>query len=293
MPSPQFHGPSRRTLHPFPIRSTRFIITDATYDSKAYGRGGQYRGHHPYSPRGGYRVGKPPVHRHRTLVLNGTSGQSTPASDTASGSDNGQTSSWVSKNDRHLQLINSSIYQEQSEARTKAIEQTRTQKLRQRENRERSQFMNHLRQTGSTAAASTDAPSGPAYEITVEGIRFAVVKNGSKLVKLPGVYLCPSRARITANKSPGDLSGPKATPKLAIVGGVKFHRTKNGNMYRQAVVKAQRYVALPGDDRVLTELYYRRSDSVRKVNVPCKNFSTTGISFQTFLNVASSAYRCV
>ncbi|PSR88951.1 hypothetical protein BD289DRAFT_431511 [Coniella lustricola] len=219
IPSPQFSGPSR-----------------------PYGRGGQFRGHHSYASRGGYRVGKPPAHRHRTLVLGGTSGQSTPASDTASGSENGQTSSWVSKNDRHLQLINTSIYQEQSEARTKAIEQTRLQRLRQKGIRERSQFMSHLRQAGSAAIASTDPASGPAYEITVEGIRFAVARNGSKLIRLPE-----------------DPSNPKTTPKQAVVGGVKFYRTKSGNMYRQAIVKAQ-----------------RRSGAVRKVNVPCKNFSTTG-----------------
>ena len=32
---------------------------------------------------------------------------------------------------------------------------------------------------------------------------------------------------------------------MALVGGVKFHRSKNGNMYRQAIVKAHRYVTLP------------------------------------------------
>lgn len=81
----------------------------------------------------------------------------------------------------------------------------------------------------------------------MEGIRFRVANNGSKLVKIPGApqpsLFC---ARLPAHQSiSGDLNGPKATPKMALVGGVKFHRSKNGNMYRQAIVKAHRYVAPP------------------------------------------------
>jgi hypothetical protein len=65
---------------------------------------------------------------------------------------------------------------------------------------------------------------------------------------------------------------------MAFVGGVKFYRSKNGNMYRQAIVKAQRYVARPGDAYMLTTATSRRSAAVNKVNVPCRNFSNTGIS---------------
>ncbi|KUI52532.1 hypothetical protein VP1G_10462 [Cytospora mali] len=211
--------------------------------SRSYGRGGYYRGQAPYPApgRGGYRVGKAPVHRNRSLVLNNPPSANNSKGDTASASD-GASPSWVTRNDRHLQLINTKIYQEQTEARTKAIEQTRLQKHRQKGARERAQIMNHLKRTAHPSVVSADPASAPIYEIVVEGIRFKVTNDGSKLVKVSG-----------------DPNGPKATPKMAVIGGVKFYRSKNGNMYRQAIVKAQ-----------------RRSVAVNKVNVPCRNFSNTG-----------------
>ncbi|KKY37064.1 putative ccch zinc finger protein [Diaporthe ampelina] len=84
---------------------------------------------------------------------------------------------------------------------------------------------------------------------------FRVANNGSKLVKLPG-----------------DLNGPKATPKMALVGGVKFHRSKNGNMYRQAIVKA-----------------HRQSAAIKKTNVTCRNFSNTAVPIATPSNALTSA----
>lgn len=194
------------------------------------GRGGYHRGRHHYTATGraGYRVAKP-VHRHRSLVLNNpaatnnTSQAAGPVADDSSSS-----SSWVTRNDRHLQLINSSVFHEQSEARARAMQQTRLQKQQEKEHRERVKLMNHLKHTAQPSTASVNPTSAPSYEIMVEGVRFRVANNGSKLVKLPG-----------------DPNGPKATPKMTLVGGVKFHRSKNGNMYRQAIVKAHRYVALP------------------------------------------------
>lgn len=271
-PSPTY-SPSR-TFLATPVAIHKQPI-DATVYITAYARGGNYHGR----GRGGYRVGKAPVHRNRTLVLNGASAPSN-TNDVASPS-HGASHSWVTRNDRHLQLINSSVYQEQTEARAKAIEQTRVQRLQQKENKERSRLLNHLRQTGEPSVVSADSTAVPIYKIDVHGIQFAVVKNGSKLVKLPGAPRNLLSADCTAAHShTGDSNAPKATPKFAVVGGVKFHRTKNGNMYRQAIVKAQRYVAPPGDDNILTRGTYRRSGAVNKVNVPCKTFSTTGISVQ-------------
>lgn len=291
-PSPTY-GPSRRR---FPSPSTQSLprepSTDEKRDASAHARGGHYRGHHPYSTRGGYRVGKAPAHRHRTLVLNGTSGVNTVASDAAPASD-ASSPSWVTKNDRHLQLINSSVYQEQAEARNKAIEQTRLRKLQHKENRERSQFMSHLRQTANPSLAYTNPTSAPVYEIVVDGVKFAVVKGGSKLVKLPGAYHGYDAAtRATADPFPGNPTAPETTPRVALVGGVKFRRTKNGNMYREAAVKAQRYVAHPGDSHVLTIPFCSRSGAVNKVNVPCKNFSNTGISLRKRPSLSSVPTFC-
>lgn len=253
---------------------------DIAYKLPAYGRGGYYRGQAPYPVpgRGGYRVGKAPVHRHRSLVLNNPSGANNSNGDTASASD-GTSPSWVTRTDRHLQLINTNIYQEQTEARAKAIQQTKLQKHHQKEARERAQILNHLKRTANPSIVSANPAAAPVYEVVVEGIRFRVTNDGSKLVKVPGASLPLLRhVRVTAHLCPDDINGPKATPKMAFIGGVKFYRSKNGNMYRQAIVKAQRYVTRPGDAHMLTTRNSRRSAAVKKVNVPCRNFSNTGIS---------------
>ncbi|KAK1758246.1 hypothetical protein QBC47DRAFT_374058 [Echria macrotheca] len=193
------------------------------------------RGGYPY-----YRGSSsgPAPHRHRSLVLNGKQPANNELdSDTPS---DASTSSWVTKNDRHLQLINSSIYEKDAKARTAAIEQTRRQKRRLRDERERTKLINHLTSNSSSAMGPPGQPS--KYEISIDGIRFIVVKNGSKLVKVQDI---------------ANMSLP--TPKMAMVGGVKFYRSKNGNLYRHGIIKAQ-----------------RQTGTFKKVNVPCKTFSMTG-----------------
>ncbi|CAM1506928.1 Fc.00g065690.m01.CDS01 [Cosmosporella sp. VM-42] len=199
----------------------------------------------PYPSRG-HRIGRPPaVHQHRTLNLNAAGNSSThsPASDGS------QTpTGWVSRNARHRQLINANVYEKDSQNRTKAIEATRQRKLDSQRHREKTQFNEFLKHQSGTASAPTNPTSstGP-NELTIEGIQFRVLEGGKKLVKLPDVF-----------------NASFHTPKTAIVAGVKFHRTKTGNLVAHRIVKDQ-----------------RRSGVVRKVNEPCKIFSTTGnFSFQ-------------
>jgi hypothetical protein len=133
------------------------------------------------------------------LVLNG--GTSTPPNSAAaeSSGENSEsatwnraaTQGWVSKTDRHLQLINASIFENHSQNRAKAMEETRKQKLRQRNEREKARFNKHLYQTRGTIDNTAGGQPRPAdsaenYEISVQGIRFRVAKNGSKLIKVPG-----------------------------------------------------------------------------------------------------------
>ncbi|KAI1470419.1 uncharacterized protein F4812DRAFT_417460 [Daldinia caldariorum] len=204
----------------------------------------------PY-PRGGYRGGRGrplPAYRNKTLVLNG---QSRPAADTSDTSDTANETShlaspsWVTKTDRHLQLINTSVYEKESQQRASAIEQTHRQKQLQKNNREKAIFMNNMLQSGAigkpVGLPNTSASASP-YEVVVDGICFRVVQQGSKLVK-----------------APDDVNPPSATPKVTTIGGVKFHRTKHGNLVRHGVVKAQRFAG-----------------GVKKVNEQCKTFSWTG-----------------
>ncbi|PMD39050.1 hypothetical protein L207DRAFT_461767 [Hyaloscypha variabilis F] len=212
----------------YPQSSTAWRSSRGGYPSRGYPRGGRAT----------------QVHRNRTLVLNGN----TPTLGTGAavsnenvnipGSRTNAGAAWVTKQDRHLQLINTTIFEKDSQKRAQAIEQTRQQKLKQRDEREKARIVKHLQR--GTSVRPTGITSN--NELDVNGIRFRVVQGGSKLVKVPG-----------------DLNAAKSTPKSAMVGGVRFYRSKSGNMYRSGIIKA-----------------YRRTGVVKKINEPCKIFTTTG-----------------
>jgi hypothetical protein len=221
-------------------------------------------------PRGG-RI--PQVHRNRSLVLN--SGITPSLSDTTSAksSDDISTSSstvptstpaWVTKTDRHLQLINPAIYEKQSQQRAKAIEETRKLKLRQRDERERQKFNKHLQRIVDSSKSTM--PSN--YEILVCGIRFRVVKNGSKLLRVPGKGLIGCSGIIGSlhfhdltHVFAGD-DNAKSTPKTATVGGVMFYRSKNGNLYRSGIVKAHRYDSIASRKRLAKRLALQNGTNI-------------------------------
>ncbi|POR39737.1 Zinc finger CCCH domain-containing protein [Tolypocladium paradoxum] len=194
----------------------------------------------PY-PRAGYRGGRAPVgHRHRTLHLNNSrTASDADSSNDATPSDN---TNWVSRNDRHRQLINANVYEKEAQNRSKAIEETRQRKLRHQRFREKSRFSDFLRhQAPASDVAANPEPRANGNEIMLEGIRFRVMDGGKKLAKVTG-----------------DVQSAPATPKMATVAGVTFHRTKTGNLVANRIVQD-----------------HRRSGVVKK-DEPCKIFSTTG-----------------
>jgi hypothetical protein len=143
--------------------------------------------------RGYMRGGRvPQIHRNRSLVLN--NGASTvPLSeivkvDPHNEASSSSTPAWVTKTDRHLQLINSSIYEKQTQQRAKAMEETRKLRLRQRDERERLKLSKHLQRLGDSSGLAGTGSSTvvPNHEILIQGIRFRVMNNGSKLVKVSG-----------------------------------------------------------------------------------------------------------
>lgn len=231
------------------------LAVDTCTDQKGYqqsntawqpGRGG-------FSSRGYSKSGRaPPVHRNRTLVLNGN--RPTPGTDERGANEgenangNSTATAWVTKQDRHLQLINPAVFEKENQKRAKALEQSRQRKLKHRDERESARFMKYLQRSGGNGYNGTVTRStgmSGNHEVEVHGIRFRVTHGGSKLVKVPG-----------------DLNAAKSTPKSALIGGVRFHRSKSGNLYRAGIIKA-----------------HRRTGVVMKINEPCKNFTTTGIPF--------------
>lgn len=163
---------------------------------KAVSPYGSPYGSRPASPHvrgGGYRRSGV-QHRHKSLVLNGASAPSQPPTDSSDASSSDQQPTWVSKTDRHLQLINSSVYEKDSQTRAKAIAETIQQKRQRQDDREKVKLKQFL-QAGSAgpttiATATVRSANEPgAFELDIEGIRFRVAKDGSKLVKLSGTFL--------------------------------------------------------------------------------------------------------
>lgn len=178
------HRENHRTLFPRPSSpSPPSLIVSApqysrgTYRSTPYPRGGAYRGSRGHAP----------TYRNKTLVLNGgLNGQARPEAN----SNNTNNGSWVSRTDRHLQLINSSVFEKDSQARVSAIEETQRQKRLQKEQLEKVRFLSYAQQNASnvlpTPSNANATSASSRYEITVEGIRFQITKQGSKLVRAPG-----------------------------------------------------------------------------------------------------------
>ncbi|MCJ1297688.1 hypothetical protein MMC08_000476 [Hypocenomyce scalaris] len=207
----------------------------------------------PYNHGRAGRVA-PQGHRNRTLILNGTAGRVTGAEDTTvnrSDEDDPdqpvqQKSGWVTKRDRHMQLINSSVFDKETQVRSKAIAETRRQKAQQRDQREELKIQKHL-QFLSAAAERPSAfhpitPNSILHELVINGIHFQVVDGGSKLSRVAGKTIGMPEIHKGGRSSciPGASDATRSTPKKANVGGVTFLRSKNGNLYRSGIVKARK-----------------------------------------------------
>ncbi|KHO00026.1 CCCH zinc finger protein [Metarhizium album ARSEF 1941] len=165
-------------------------IDTSSFHGSDFGKGENvYRPPRAYNGSA-YRVGRlHNNHRHRTLHLN----QSRPPSDSntpSPGSTTPGNSGWVSRNDRHRQLINANVFEKDTQNRAKAIEETRQKKLQDRKTREKTQLLAFLRhQTRTADAVANPKPGTGRAEIVIEGIRFHIADGGKKLVKSPGS--CP------------------------------------------------------------------------------------------------------
>ena len=154
----------------------------------------------PYS-RGRGQTGKIMAnpHRNRTLVLNnalgtslpsaeGHSPKSTTASTKAVHTEDEEplpqqsTNGWVTKRDRHMQLINSSVYDKETQARRRAMEETRRQKAIKKDQREKQKIERHLNALTSRTGPATNV----IHEVLINGLSFQVADGGSKLLRIRG-----------------------------------------------------------------------------------------------------------
>lgn len=208
----------------------------------------------PYS-RGRGRAGRIVAnpHRNRTLVLNNKSGALLSSAKELSQDSNRSgtkfvpsedeesipvqsANRWVTKRDRHMQLINSSVYDKETQARNKAIEETRRQKAVQKDQREKQKIERHLNALTSRAGQASNV----VHEVSINGLRFHVANGGSKLVRILGDNHDIRTHVFLRSQLLGATEFASTTPKQANVGGVTFLRSKNGNLYRSGIVKAKR-----------------------------------------------------
>ncbi|KAH1671671.1 hypothetical protein KXV51_000677 [Aspergillus fumigatus] len=264
--TPQAQAPTYQgsELHagPYVSRHTRARGGWAPYRGRPYGRG---------------RSAAP--HRHRTLVLNNVnSGNSTsstpvPTNENAGESRSATPNGWVAKRDRHMQLINSAIYDKEAQARAKAMEQTRKAKAEKKARIEQAKVLRyaqgfgrpHLATTAASQVSATTQTHGE-YQVYLNDIPFKIAKGGSKLVRVSDD---PNTANIT--------------PKKVTVAGVTFVRSKNGNLHRLGAVTSKRK---PTAVKKRNELYYAASGVCNKKRCRLPHVDRAG---QIRKNAASKA----
>ncbi|CRG91657.1 Zinc finger CCCH domain-containing protein C337,12 [Talaromyces islandicus] len=204
-----------------------------------------YSGRHPragwspYGTRGSQR--RPAAHRNRTLILNNAPSASRESSQTPAASDaseNPASNGWVAKRDRHMQLINSAIYDKEAQARTKAIAATQKGKQERKGKAEEAKVLRYAQgaRNPHVDATTTSAPGGvsnfASYQIFIHDIPFQVARGGSKLIRQSSATLASPTSIGTGLRGLDDQKDADKTPKKVAVGGVTFVRSKNGTCYK-------------------------------------------------------------
>ena len=217
---------------------------------------------HSHLSRGRARSTRGYGHPNRSLVLSRGDGDTVMASPTISGPDS---PSWVSKQGRHLQLINSSVYKNEAE-------------LRSRSNSRPGES------SSGDDANKTPKPEPPrskhegsGHHVEVDGITFEVCDGGKTLVRTTGSRSALSQPHTLTLRADSDTSSI-ATPKKVVIAKVEFHRNNDGHLHR---VAAPGFVLQPTSDTFLTQ-----ARNAQKGRPLCKRFSNTGI-------VASLLFFCV
>ncbi|KAL5044957.1 hypothetical protein BDW71DRAFT_185189 [Aspergillus fruticulosus] len=222
-----------------------------------------YRGRPGWAPYRGRPYGRgrgAAPHRHRTLILNNSatpvSKSSTPsdgmAIDTDENSRSATPNAWVTKHARHMQLINSAVYDKEAQKRVKALEETRKAKAQKKAQIEQAKVLQFAHGAGRQFASSstTQVPaageSSGEYQISVNDIPFRVSRGGGKLIRV--------------SNDPNTASN---TPKRVKVAGVTFVRSKNGNLHRLGAVTSK-----------------RMPSAVKKKDELCQRFTTTGTCYK-------------
>jgi hypothetical protein len=146
---------------------------------------------------------------------------------------------WVAKRDRHMQLINSAIYDKETQARSKAIEETRRLKEQKRTEREQAKVLRYAQGSGA-ALVSTPANPSAGHQILVNEVPFKIARGGSKLIRISSACSLGFSPHRTGLPLIDDPNTANTTPKRVTVAGVAFVRSKNGNLHRVGAVASKK-----------------------------------------------------
>jgi hypothetical protein len=128
---------------------------------------------------------------------------------------------------------------------------------------------------------------GVNRELVIEGVRFTMKEDGSKLIRVTGEHwntnVIDGIGRILNCTEPSATS-PR-TPKKAVVAGVEFFRTKNGNLLRSATINVAAKYA--GYDMEAADYCWQHHRPTPKPAAQCEHFIKNGI-----LSKFASFNRC-
>ncbi|KAL9036041.1 MAG: hypothetical protein Q9180_004526 [Flavoplaca navasiana] len=146
----------------------------------------------PGRGRGAYR----PYSRNRSLVVNSGAGhspspRSLDPSTSVSTDETPQTeATYVTTTGRHKQYINASVLAKVTEQRKRAIEESQQLKIQKHDQWERQRLQRYVAALDAVQsklpAQGSHHTSGKTHEINIDGLRFQVLKGGSKLVRIFG-----------------------------------------------------------------------------------------------------------
>ncbi|KAL4943790.1 hypothetical protein BDV06DRAFT_188940 [Aspergillus oleicola] len=252
---------------------------EETHSGPHVSRHTSYRGQHGWAPYRGRPYGRgrgrgAAPHRHRTLVLNSSATPSqsvTPSDGNAMDVDeNSRTATpnaWVTKHARHMQLINSAVYDKEAQKRVKALEETRKAKAQKKAQAEQAKVLQFAQGAGSqfaTPRVSVPGGSSGEYQILLNDIPFRVSRGGGKLIRVSSAN--PAHFALGEGASLQLLDDPNTannTPKRVKVAGVTFVRSKNGNLHRLGAVTSK-----------------RAPSAVKEKDELCSRFTTTGTCYK-------------
>ena len=144
-----------------------------------------------------------------------------------------------------MQLINSAIYDQEAQARAKAMEESRKAKEKKKAEIEQAKVLRYAQGVGRqypSSAAPQVAPGPSAeYQVYLNDIPFRVSRGGSKLIRVSGAAF--SAATLTKRAGLPLIDDPNTvnnTPKRVTIAGVTFVRSKNGNLHRLGAVTSKR-----------------------------------------------------